>query len=168
MFIDVIDKHSDVDYVVDISHLLFSESTNVFADWARMYESLVFDWLIGNCDNHLKNYSLIYSPDWSQVALTPRYDITCVPLYPVELEMGIPLCQSRRINDVKLDDLLSSGKKLRQSSAHARDAVERLAQSLPKAIELACERLVAAGFCEAETVARAIVQDVLNRTQRMV
>ena len=51
----------------------------------------MFDFLIGNSDNHLKNTSLLYSPDWTQERLAPRYDMTCIPLTDYSTSMAFPL-----------------------------------------------------------------------------
>ena len=43
-------------------------------DVANLFEVVLFSWLTGNNDMHLKNFSL-YSPDDIQIRLTPAYDL---------------------------------------------------------------------------------------------
>ena len=46
----------------------------------RLWEALAFNWLIGNCDAHGKNYSLLY--DTGTPTLAPLYDLVSTVLYP--------------------------------------------------------------------------------------
>ncbi len=46
----------------------------------RLWEALVFNWLIGNCDAHGKNFSLLY--DTGAATLAPLYDLVCTTAYP--------------------------------------------------------------------------------------
>ena len=43
-------------------------------DIANLFEIVLFSWLTGNNDMHLKNFSL-YAPDSIQIRLTPAYDL---------------------------------------------------------------------------------------------
>jgi len=46
----------------------------------RLWEALVFNWLIGNCDAHGKNFSLLY--DTGAPTLAPLYDLLSTTAYP--------------------------------------------------------------------------------------
>jgi serine/threonine-protein kinase HipA len=46
----------------------------------RFWEALVFNWLIGNCDAHGKNFSLLY--DTGAPTLAPLYDLVSTTAYP--------------------------------------------------------------------------------------
>lgn len=45
----------------------------------RFWEALVFNWLIGNCDAHGKNFSLLY--DGGAPTLAPLYDLVSTAVY---------------------------------------------------------------------------------------
>jgi serine/threonine-protein kinase HipA len=45
----------------------------------RLWEALVFNWLIGNCDAHGKNFSLLY--DAGAPTLAPLYDLVSTTVY---------------------------------------------------------------------------------------
>jgi serine/threonine-protein kinase HipA len=47
----------------------------------RMYKYIVFNCLIGNCDAHLKNFSVQYKESRKDIILTPPYDITHTLIY---------------------------------------------------------------------------------------
>jgi serine/threonine-protein kinase HipA len=46
----------------------------------RFWDALAFNWLIGNCDAHGKNYSLLY--DAGSPTLAPLYDLVSTVVYP--------------------------------------------------------------------------------------
>lgn len=45
-------------------------------------EYVLFDYLVGNCDNHLKNYALLYNPAWRTREVAPLYDVMSTVAYP--------------------------------------------------------------------------------------
>ena len=57
------------------------------------WEQVLFLWLIGNADMHLKNYSL-YSPERNEYQLTPAYDLLSTTLViPEDTEkLALTLC----------------------------------------------------------------------------
>jgi serine/threonine-protein kinase HipA len=59
-------------------------------DLPTLWRALVFNWLIGNCDAHGKNFSLLY--DGRSPTLAPLYDLvstTCYPELTTRLAMSI-------------------------------------------------------------------------------
>ena len=46
----------------------------------------VFNYLIGNTDNHIKNLSLLYSEDLKSIRLAPAYDIVSTAIYKSSTE----------------------------------------------------------------------------------
>ena len=66
--------------VVDGVKLLRECSMRPAQDLITFWRALVFNWLIGNCDAHAKNFSLLY--DASVPALAPLYDLVSTTVYP--------------------------------------------------------------------------------------
>lgn len=50
-------------------------------DLLMLWDITAFNWLIGNTDNHIKNLSILYSPDLKSLRLAPAYDILCTRIY---------------------------------------------------------------------------------------
>jgi serine/threonine-protein kinase HipA len=61
--------------------LLRTSSSNPIEDRIMLWKIIVFNYLIGNTDNHVKNYSLLYSKDMKSVRLAPAYDIVSTIVY---------------------------------------------------------------------------------------
>jgi serine/threonine-protein kinase HipA len=66
-------------------------------DLSKYWEQVLFSWIVGNADMHLKNYSL-YSPDGRDYQLTPAYDLLSTALVLPEdtEELALTLCGRKR------------------------------------------------------------------------
>lgn len=71
---------SSISYLSTISNLLDYSSINPGLEKTELAKRVVFNYVIGNTDAHLKNYSLLYNKEWTASSLSPLYDITCIPL----------------------------------------------------------------------------------------
>lgn len=91
-------------YVARARWVLERASSNVLADKTEFTRQVVFDYLIGNCDNHLKNYSLQYSSDWSIRRLAPAYDLVSTTVLGFSRLMGISIGDTRDIDRITRDD----------------------------------------------------------------
>jgi serine/threonine-protein kinase HipA len=67
--------------VAETVELLRSTSTVPARDLQTFWRALVFNWLIGNCDAHGKNFSLLYDGGASPT-LAPLYDLVSTCCYP--------------------------------------------------------------------------------------
>ena len=63
-------------------------------DIANLFEVVLFSWLTGNNDMHLKNFSL-YAPDGIQIRLTPAYDLVNATI----VRSTLSLCLSKNPRD---------------------------------------------------------------------
>lgn len=66
-------------------------------DLVKYWKQVLFSWLIGNADMHLKNYSL-YAPIGSEYQLSPAYDLLSTALVIPEdtEELALTLCGKKR------------------------------------------------------------------------
>ena len=68
-------------YMKKMFDLLRVRSADPVKDQLRLWDCIVFSYLIGNTDAHIKNYSLLYSPDLKKIRLAPAYDIISTTVY---------------------------------------------------------------------------------------
>ena len=142
------------------SRLLSRTVSNPFGDKMMFFDRVLFDYLIGNCDNHLKNNSILWDGRWSARELSPLYDITCTTMYSaLAREMGISLCESRRIDDVTAKDIRSAAMSAGVSGAlgweHYLSLRDEFRAALPQAEQEIAER----GFPEVHELAAFIRKD---------
>jgi serine/threonine-protein kinase HipA len=66
-------------------------------DLTKYWEQVLFSWIVGNADMHLKNYSL-YAPGGRDYQLTPAYDLLSTALVLPEdtEELALTLCGRKR------------------------------------------------------------------------
>ena len=78
-------------------------------DMRRFAEIIVFNYIVGNCDSHGKNYSLLHFDD-GRVRLAPFYDLLSTTVYEdISRSLSMRIGQRRRIDDVLREDLLRLG-----------------------------------------------------------
>jgi len=80
-----------------IAKLISRYSSVPKLDLVKYWEQVLFSWLIGNADMHLKNYSL-YAPMGNEYRLTPAYDLLSTTLViPKDTEeLALILCGKHR------------------------------------------------------------------------
>ena len=101
-----------------------------------------FNYAIGNCDNHLKNFSLLYSENGAAITLAPTYDLVSTTFFPrFSTRMGIHLGQTADIGDVESADIVSAGQQLGIGKQTMQRIAGDLASSLLPAIEKAASDL---------------------------
>lgn len=66
----------------------------------RLLEHLIFNLLVGNCDAHAKNYSLLHRED-GRIELAPVYVVFCTRFYPdIEARMAMKIGGHYRSEDL--------------------------------------------------------------------
>lgn len=124
--------------VVETVALLRSCSTVPARDLPTLWRALVFNWLIGNCDAHGKNFSLLY--DGASPTLAPLYDLvstTCYPELTTRLAMSID--GARNLADIDANAWTSLAKQTGYSTRFIRSATS----SMIERTALAAEQLAA-------------------------
>ena len=69
-------------YNTSLAATVSRESSQRYGDCSYIFDAQVFNYLVGNCDNHLKNYSMTWRPDWGGKSVSPIYEVTCTTLHP--------------------------------------------------------------------------------------
>jgi serine/threonine-protein kinase HipA len=99
---------------------------------------IAFNCLIGNGDAHLKNFSLQYSTDMTNIMLSPVYDITHTIIYPtVDNDMALKLKKSKLFPNRK--DLIDLAFDAGISRSKAVDIIDNMAQNIQQCLETLTE-----------------------------
>lgn len=61
--------------------LLKRSSASPIEDQMKLWDIIVYHWLIGNTDGHIKNFALVYDRQLRSVRLAPAYDILSTVVY---------------------------------------------------------------------------------------
>jgi serine/threonine-protein kinase HipA len=93
----------------------------------RFVRALAFVWIVGNCDAHGKNFSLLY--DRGAPTLAPLYDLVSTTAYPqLTKRLAMSLGDARTIDEVGDDAWRALAKKARLRPAFVLRTVHALAE----------------------------------------
>lgn len=82
----------------DSFNLIREYSSIPILDLEKMLDAVIFNFLIGNCDAHGKNFSLLYSDN---IQLAPLYDLVCTLHYEdIEKKMAMKIGGEYEINKI--------------------------------------------------------------------
>lgn len=90
-----------------ISRLVSRHATATKLDTVNFWEQVVFSFLVGNADMHLKNFSL-YSPVKDQVRLAPAYDLLSTSLVMPQDTEDLALTLNGRKRKITRTDFISA------------------------------------------------------------
>lgn len=95
--------------ILQMVKLLQQYSTEPIVDIQLFVRSIIFNFLIGNCDAHGKNYSLLEND--GAIRLAPLYDLVCTRAYPeLTLKFSMKIGGKYDIRKIAWKDFLETGK----------------------------------------------------------
>lgn len=121
-----------------IATFLREESVDPTGDISELVRIQLFNYLIGNCDNHLKNLSIQYTNNWRTFSLAPAYDLVCTVCFTnLERQMAMRIGLHQNLDRITRDDFVLFGKDLgvapRLVFQEGRKIADRLGDSLSDA-----------------------------------
>lgn len=100
-------------------------------DLVNYWEIVLFCWLTGNSDMHLKNFSL-YMPKEGHWQLTPAYDLLAVRLAMPSDKEELALTLNGKKSNIKRTDFLSAMEKSDIGSLVVQHMIDKFTMLLPK------------------------------------
>lgn len=102
-------------------------STNTILDMLRLFEVIIFSYITGNNDMHLKNFSLILNgKDW---VLSPFYDLLNVNLHLPEDKEEIALTLNAKKRKLTISDFRELGVKFNLNEKQIKNTFNRFIKS---------------------------------------
>lgn len=155
---------TDGNYLNRIVYAARSHCANAFGEGHLLFEYTLFNYLIGNCDNHLKNYALLYDSDWAGREVAPLYDVISTVLYPeIYLEMGVSFGGDRRIDRVTREAIEGAAARCGLPKDLVWSTFEELGCTIPGALEEEADKLAHEGYPEAKSILAPILCGVEGR-----
>ena len=133
----------------------------------RAFASLIlFNYLIGNCDNHLKNLSILYAPDWQSFILAPAYDLVSTTYFArFSREMGMAIGEHTDIEEVTTADFAILADQLGISMRVLRNIVDTFAEKALPSLREEGTQLASEGYDAAPYIADDIEEDIAPRLE---
>lgn len=151
-------EKSGEDYMAKAFKLLRDYSANPIEDQMKLWDLVVFDYLIGNTDNHIKNHSLIYSKDMKSIRLSPAYDIVSTAIYETcSKDMGMSVGGILPLAEINRDAWIRQAKHMRLGAKMAMKRFDDMAAGFEEALSASAQELVEAGFPQAEKIRQQIL-----------
>lgn len=157
---------TDANYLNLMASVLAQNSADAMGDRFMLGYYQLFDFVVGNCDNHLKNWSMAYSSDWGTASLAPLYDVMCTTVFPgLSREMGVSFGGSRVIDEVDAHAVYSRLASIGVSQALAKGMAEDISAEVVPALRTAVDELAAEGFPQVQGVLAKMEPGVQERLQ---
>jgi len=145
-------------YLERIFELVRNYSVNPIEDQLRLWDILVYDFLVGNTDNHIKNYSLLYSEDLKRISLAPAYDIISTTIYSgSNKNMAIAINGECNIYNLTENHFAKAAHDIGFSEKMAITRFRKLAERFEEAIKEAGSEIMELGYTEANSIAERIL-----------
>ena len=138
--------------------LLRRHSADPIRDMTRLWDQIVFNWLIGNTDAHVKNFSLLYSPDLRTLRLAPAYDLLAAAIYPTTRELSFRIGGAATVAAVTEASFEAAALEAGLGVRMAMQRYHRMVEAFVPALHSASEALQAEGFPEAAEIADQILK----------
>lgn len=146
-------------YLRGMFDLLRCSSADPIADQLKLWDILVFNYLIGNTDSHVKNLSLLYSPNQKTVRLAPAYDVVSTTVYEESTrEMAFFIGGALLLDDLTRDSFRLAAKEVGFGERIAMRRFDAMCERFRPALHAAAEELVAAGYLKALELEQRILE----------
>jgi len=122
-----------------------AHAANVGLDMTDFFERILFCFLTGNGDMHLKNWALLGAGQ--EVALAPCYDLVCSRLY-IKDEAETALTLNSKQNKLKRTDFEAFASRLEIDSKAAANILEKLRNAQEKLREMIVNSRLRSDLCQ--------------------
>ena len=147
-------------YLSKIFGILRNYAANPIEDQIKLWNIIVFDFLVGNTDNHIKNLSLLYSSDLKKINLAPAYDIMSTTIYEgSSREMAIGIGAERNIDNINREHFEKAATEVGLSKKIALKQFDELANGFKKALEETADEMYEDGYQQAKLIKDKILKN---------
>ena len=133
-------------YMARMFELLRNNSSNPIEDQMALLRIIIFNYLIGNTDCHVKNFSLLYSEDLKSKRLAPAYDLVATRVYRTTPDMSFYIGDEVNIARINRGQFEMAASEIGLSSNLVLRNFDDVANKLEKAMADAAEDLAEKGF----------------------
>lgn len=142
-------------YLRRMFEVIRENAVDPISEQTKLWKRICFNYLIGNNDAHIKNYSLIYSENLKGISLSPAYDIVSTRVYNMTEEMSFYIGDEISINKVNRSSFEEASSEAGLSKNKAMKIFDETADGFENALNKA------AGFLRGTGVKG--VKDMKNR-----
>lgn len=148
-----------VGYLKMMFDILRKYSSDPIRDQTRLWDIVVFNYLIGNTDAHIKNSSLLYSPDMKSVRLAPAYDLVSTTVYEQSTrEMAFYIGGELLIDHITRDSFRNAAREIGISGRIAMERFDLIRDRFTSGLKQSAEQLSDSGYPKAAEIRNKIMR----------
>lgn len=134
-------------YLKRMFDIIRNHSSDPINDQLKLWDIIVFDYLIGNTDNHIKNLSLLYGRDMKTIRLAPAYDIISTSVYEESTrEMAFYIGEEKNLDRINLESFESAASEVGIGSKMAMKRMRKICDQFEKALTESASLLQEMGY----------------------
>ena len=145
-------------YMSKMFNLIRNCSANPIFDQSELLKIICFNYLIGNTDCHIKNFSLLYDEKLSGIRLAPAYDLVSTRVYKMTEDMSFYIGGELNINNISRKTFALSSSEIGMGEKMVMKIFDDLADKFESAIEAAANELEELGFAKASEIKTQIIK----------
>ncbi|MBQ6519320.1 MAG: HipA domain-containing protein [Anaerolineaceae bacterium] len=151
---------NDEHYLKRMMDLLRNYSADPMNDMLKLWDAIIFGYILGNTDGHLKNYSLIYSSDMRTVRLAPIYDIVATTIYKESTRnMAFAVNGKKSLDDIAASDFEKESKSIGVSQKITVNRLKYFTENFEHALESSASELLADGYVNVSQIRDNILKN---------
>ena len=137
-------------YMRRMFELLRQFSSNPIVDQGKLWDIIVFCYLLGNTDAHVKNFSLLYGRDLRSIRLAPAYDLVSTTVYESSTrEMSFYIGNDLLIDEITETSFREAATEIHIGERFASRRYNYICNHFREALREAASELQDAGFSQA-------------------
>lgn len=145
-------------YLSKMFGILRDYSASPIEDQLKLWDICVFNFLIGNTDNHTKNLSLLYGKDLKTIRLAPAYDIVSTMVYESSTEnMALSIGGDYSIRKITEESFAKEATKAGLGVKMAMKRLDTLRKNFVEALNTGAQVLEEQGFEGTKDIAEQIM-----------
>ena len=146
-------------YLKRLFGLIRRVSSNPVEDQLKLWDRIVFTVLAGNTDAHIKNISLLYTPNLKGIRLAPAYDLVSTAVYESSTrDMAFSIGGVLRLDEIDRNALRRAAKEAGLGERMAMQRLERMREMFPAALSSSAEALTELGFPHVREMAQTVLK----------
>lgn len=134
-------------------------SSNPIQDQLKLWDIIVFNYLIGNTDAHIKNSSLLDSSDMRSLRLAPAYDLISTTVYEQSTrEMAFFIGEELLIDKIDRNSFQTAAKEIGIAVKIALERFDNMREKVVPALYKSAEYLCDMGYSRAAVLRDEILE----------
>ena len=145
-------------YAEKMFEIIRNYTSRPLEDQLRLWDRIVFNFVLGNTDAHIKNHSLIYDPDLEGRALAPAYDMISTVIYEsATKDMSFNIGGIRNLDSIDEERFRSLAARVGIGEKIAMSNYHKVLDRFENALKESAKELQEIGFANAGNISERIL-----------